>query len=321
MSGSTGINGKSGRLWLLVLALAVGAVLAVYAQTGSFGLSGYDDQIVLRTNSDAPRGISLQSMKRIFKPAGMATYQPLRDLAVETVYEFSGTDPSGYHWFNVLLYAFNLAAVFWLLRVLLPLGGEIWPGGARLWASLGTALFAVHPVHVEAVAWINGNKEMLSGLFYFLGLGFYIRARGSGVLSISYLAGFVCFVLGMLSKPSVAAFPLTVAALEMIWPERSKRISGRMAARLLPYLLPTVLAGLYFSLRTTAAMDSWLQDSMLTHMLSMASVLGHYLITMTIPVNLCHSYPPPVFFRRLRLAPDILSGSGFCTAWRNLDRG
>ncbi len=290
-----GEGGKTARLWLLVLGLSVAAVLAIYSQSGSFGYVNYDDGIITRTSQQIERGLSARSLKRIFTPTGMATYQPLRDLAVEVVYELGGLDPALYHWFNLLLYLATLAAVFRLLTILLPLAGGQWPAGVRLWAALGTAWFAVHPVHVEAVAWMNGSKELLSGMFYFLALGFYIRARGRGLFSAHSLAALLCFLLGMLSKPSVAAFPLVVLALELLFPAADRRI-GRAAVRLVPYLIPTVLATFYFALGTTTARDQWLQESMLIHMLSMASVLGRYLLNMVIPVNLCHSYPPPFFF-------------------------
>lgn len=290
-----GDPGESRRLWLLVFCLSVAAVLAIYVQTGSFGYVNYDDGIITRGNQQIERGLSAGSLKRIFTPAGMATYQPMRDLAVETVYEFSGVSPSGYHWFNLFLYLACLAALFWLLRIVLPLAGRQWPGGTNLWALLGTAWFAVHPVHVEAVAWMNGSKELLSGMFYFLALGFYINARQRGLLSVHYVAGLLCFILGLLSKPSVVAFPLVILALELLFPGDDRRI-GPAVKRLVPYLAPTMLAAFYFALRTTAAMDQWLQESMLIHMLSMASVLGRYLINMAVPLNLSHSYPPPFFF-------------------------
>ncbi len=283
------------RIWLLILLLSAAAVLAIYLQTTSFGYVNYDDKIVTRAGQQIERGLSAGSLERIFTPTGMSTFQPLRDLAVEVVYEFNGLDPSGYHWFNLLLYLASLAALFWLLTVLLPLAGGKWPGGVRLWASLATAWYAVHPVHVEAVAWINGSKEMLSGMFYFLALGFYLHSRRRTLFGVYYLAALLCFLLGMLSKPSVAAFPLVIAALELLFPAPDRR-TGRAVARVIPYLVPTVLAGLYFVFRTTASPDQWLQESMLIHMLSMASVLGRYLLNMGIPVNLCHSYPPPFFF-------------------------
>jgi protein O-mannosyl-transferase len=282
------------RLWLLVLCLGVMAVLTIYLQTASFGFVNYDDAIITRSNHQIERGLSTRTLERIFTPIGGA-YQPLRDLAVEVVYEFNGLKPSGYHLFNLLLYLACLAAVFWLLTILLPLSSSRWPGGVRLWVSLGTLWYAVHPVHVEAVAWMNGNKELLSGMFYFLALGFYIRARGRGLLNVRYLAALLCFLLGMLSKPSVAAFPLVIVALELLFPAADRRI-GRAVVRMVPYLVPTVLAALYFILKTTAVQDQWLQESMLIHMLSMASVLGRYLLNMAVPVNLCHSYPPPFFF-------------------------
>ena len=93
MSYSPATAGRTGYLWVLLLALA--AALAIYKQTLSFGYVGYDDQIITRSGQHIERGISAGSLKRIFVPRSMSTYQPLRDLAVETVYQFSGTNPAG----------------------------------------------------------------------------------------------------------------------------------------------------------------------------------------------------------------------------------
>ncbi|MBW7996773.1 MAG: tetratricopeptide repeat protein [Candidatus Glassbacteria bacterium] len=295
LANDKGLSNRQHRLWLWILAATFAVTVAVYWQTSSFGFVNYDDTVITRSGRQIERGLSPASLKRIFTPVNMATYQPLRDLAVEAVYEFSGTEPAGYHRFNLMLYLANLAAVCWLLNLLLGLFGVEGSGSNRTWAAVGTALFALHPVHVEAVAWMNSGKELLAGLFYFLALGLYIGSRGRSIFSAGYAASWICFVLGMLAKPSGAAFPLVVAALELsAW--SSGRKARETAARISPYLALSVLAGFYFALRTTAAMDSWLQGSGWSHMLSMASVLGRYVLNLLVPVNLCHSYPPPFFF-------------------------
>jgi len=154
--------------------LLVFAVIAIYGQSLWFGYVNYDDTLILNKRWIIYRELSWEGLRNIFTPRGVATYQPLRHLAFALSYRLSGTDPWGYHLFNLLFYLANLLVVYFLLRKLLRLSMNSHFGRAGFWAWLGTLWFAVHPVHVDSVAWMVSNKEMRVGLFFVLALLSYI---------------------------------------------------------------------------------------------------------------------------------------------------
>lgn len=282
------------RWTLLQVLLLVFAVIAVYGQSLWFGYVNYDDTLILDKRWIAYRELSWEGLRKIFTPQGMATFQPLRHLAFALVYRFSGTDPGGYHLFNLLLYLANLLVVYFLLRKLLQLSMDFNSGRAGFWAWLGTLWFAVHPVHVESVAWMISNKELLAGLFFFLAFLSYIKSRQGGLAIGHYLASWLFFLLGLLSKPSVAALPLVVVAFEFLYPRKDTNLKS-LSLKIAPFLALVAVATAYYVFRSSAFTGSFLQGSLSVHFLTICSVLAKYIENLILPVNLSHSYPPPFF--------------------------
>ena len=281
--------------WTLIqVLLLLFAVIAVYGQSLWFGYVNYDDTLILDKRWIASRELSWDGLLKIFTPRGMATYQPLRHLAFALAYRLSGTGPWGYHLINLLLYLANLLVIYFLLRKLLELSINSRSDRAGLWAWLGTLWFAVHPVHVESVAWMISNKEMLAGLFYFLAFLCYIKSRQGGFAVGHYLASWLFLLLGLLSKPSVAALPLVILAFELLYPRRDDTLKA-ISLRIAPFLALVALAAAYYVFRTSAFTGSFLQGSLSVHFLTICSVLAKYVKNLLLPVNLSHSYPPPFF--------------------------
>jgi len=279
---------------LIQILLLVFAVIAIYGQSLWFGYVNYDDTLILNKRWIIYRELSWEGLRNIFTPRGMATYQPLRHLAFALSYRLSGTDPWGYHLFNLLFYLANLLVVYFLLRKLLRLSMNSHSGRAGFWAWLGTLWFAVHPVHVESVAWMVSNKEMLAGLFFFLALLSYIKSRQGGFAVGHYLASWLFLLLGLLSKPSVAALPLVIIAFELFYPRKQSGLK-EVSLRIAPFLVLVAAAAAYHVFRSSAFTGSLLQGSLSVHFLTISSVLARYVKILILPVNLSHSYPPPFF--------------------------
>ena len=268
------------------------ALLAIYAQALWFGYVNYDDLLIQGKRWLAYRELSWEALRDLFSFRSGATYQPLRDAAFALVYRFSGTDPFGYHLFNLILYAANVLVVFFLFRKLLKLSlGSEQKSKIDFWAWVATAWFAVHPVHVEAVAWMVANKELLAGLFYFLSFLSYLTSRERGFSFPFYASSWFFLVFGLLSKPSVAALPLVVIAFELLYLGRDFNWE-KLALRIGPFLVLVAAAAIYYVSSTTAFTGEFLQGSLRVHALTMASVLAKYVKILLFPVNLCNSYPP-----------------------------
>ena len=227
----------SRRTWALALLLVVATLLAYLPALRAGTI--WDDDWYLTEN---PYLDDLAGLGRLWIPGSTPQYYP----AVFTTFWIEkhlwGVAPAGYHLVNVALHALNAVLVSRLAkRLALP--------GAWL---LG-ALFALHPVHVESVAWISERKNVLSGLFYLLAALAYLRfepAKGNGVVARRmgwYSAAFALFVLALLAKSVTCSLPAALI-LFLLWRD------GRVTRRELLPLVPFFAIGLVLALHT-----AWLE--------------------------------------------------------------
>jgi hypothetical protein len=213
--------------WLAAAALAVfAAAVLVHAPTLHYGLiTNWDDpQYVL----DDPwiRAWSLANLGHIFAEPYYGNYLPLHLVSYMVDYGLFGLAPFGYHLQSVLWDGVNAVLALLVTRRLF---------GSLPLAFLAALLFAVHPSHVEVVAWVSARKDLLATAFALLAVWFYDRGGGSRSRG-NYLAGVACFALGMLSKASIAVLPLFLIALDRFHPSRQRVDSWKLViAKQLPY--------------------------------------------------------------------------------------
>ena len=143
---------------------------------------------------------------------------------------WGNSNPMGFHVVNVLLHIAN-ALLIWLICRRLGFS----------WGLLAGAVFALHPVEVESVAWITERKNVLSGLFYLLAVLSYLRFDKSG-RKLFYLGAFGCFVLALLSKTVTCTLPMVL--LLLLW-LRHGRIGGRDLLRMVPFIIVGASLGLF----------------------------------------------------------------------------
>lgn len=274
------------------------AALAAYFNVLGGGFVQWDDALV--TGNLALRGFSPDHLQGILVPAG-ASYQPVRNLALAVVYHFSKLDPFGYLLTNLCLYLLTAALAFRVLESLEELLGN--PGKTRgLVPWIGAALFALHPVHVEAVAWIQGNKDLLAAVFFLGAFLCYLefhKRRGTAAGKY-YILSYLLFLLALGSKPTAAAFPLVILAFDLVLLSQAGNSDARsragtawrLAARHLPYWIPAILLALYFVFITKAMHSEALT---VENFLALPKVLWSYYHLVLLPVGLIHRYPDPVF--------------------------
>jgi protein O-mannosyl-transferase len=211
-------------LWGLILALAV---ILVYQPVWYAGYIWDDDQHVTRLDLRSWAGLG-----RIwFDLAATQQYYPLVHSIFWVEHTFWGDGPLGYHLVNVLLHAFS---AFLLLKILRRL--EV-PG-----AWLAAAIFALHPVQVESVAWVTELKNMLSGVCYFGSALVYLkfdRTRNTK----AYVFSLILFVLGLLSKSVIATLP--AALLVVFWWKRGKLSWKQDVVPLVPFFIAGISSGLF----------------------------------------------------------------------------
>ena len=171
-----GPDGKWTVLGVCVL-LAVAGLL-VFGQTLRHEFVNYDDDLYFSSNYHVQYGLTRSGVAWAFRTMLASNWHPLTWLSLMLDVELFGPGPVGPHLTNVLLHAANTVLLFLLLR---RLTDALWP------SAFVAAVFAIHPLHVESVAWVAERKDVLSGLFFMLTLFFYARfaqatGPGSGTL-------------------------------------------------------------------------------------------------------------------------------------------
>jgi cytochrome c-type biogenesis protein CcmH/NrfG len=202
----------------LFLKVAICAVLiaitwAVFGQTSRYGFVNYDDPAYVSENRQIQAGLSWQNIKWAFTHVHSHNWHPLTTISHMADCQFFGLNPGAHHFVNVLLHSISAVLLFLLLQ-------QITAGPSRtgtIWRSaFVAAVFAVHPLHVESVAWISERKDVLSGLFFMLTLLAYVRYTRKPNVS-RYVTMTILFGCGLLSKPMLVTLPAILLLLDY-WP-------------------------------------------------------------------------------------------------------
>ena len=195
-------------------------VWLVFGQTLRHQFVAYDDQNYVYENPVVTAGLTSNGVRLAFIQPHARNWHPLTTLSHMLDSELFGLNPAGHHLTNVLLHTF---AALLLFSVLSRITGSTWR------SAFVAAIFAIHPLRVESVAWVAERKDVLSAFFFMLTLAAYTRyvARPSAP---RYVAVLVVFCLGLMAKPMLVTLPLLLFALDY-WPLRrfEKRASGEKA--------------------------------------------------------------------------------------------
>ncbi len=241
--------------------LALFAVtLIVFSPALGNGWLDYDDDRNFLNNPHY-RGLGLAQLRFMFTGTIMGHWTPVTWLTLGLDYVLWGMNPLGYHLGNILLHAANAALFFVIARRLL--GAALPTAGAsarRLGALAAAALWALHPLRAESVAWITERRDVLSAFFYLLAALTYLTAVEDGRPRRRrwYLASIALFALGLLSKSMLVSLPFVLLVLD-VYPLR--RLAGQgwrsataraLIVEKLPYLGLAVAAIVW----TSAAMST-----------------------------------------------------------------
>jgi len=205
----------------LICLLLVLLILAVYLPVVGFDFTNYDDPDYVTKNPPVQAGLKWDGVCWAFTHSHSANWHPLTWLSHMADCEVYGMRPGGHHLTNLLLHTANTLLLFLWLR---SMTGALWRSG------MVAALFALHPMHVESVAWIAERKDVLSAFFGLLALwayGNYAKARVPGLgskarelhVSRYYILALVFLALGLMSKPMLVTLPFVMLLLDY-WPLR-----------------------------------------------------------------------------------------------------
>ncbi len=277
---------------LAVCSLLLLAVVVVFRQTVGFDFVNFDDDVYVYENPQLAHGLSAENVVWAFTTNQADNWHPLTWLSYMLDHQFCGLEPWGYHLSNVLLHA---ATAIGLFLVLWRMTGDLWP------SAFVAAVFAIHPLRAESVAWASERKDVLSGLFFMLTLGAYVSYVRHPFSLVRYLAVVLLFALDLMAKPMVVTLPLVLLLLDY-WPlgrtalpphPSSPRRLLRLVVEKLPLLVLSAASSIVTPLaqrRAFAGLDILPLSSRVTNaVVAYVAYLGQFFC----PMGLAAYYPHP----------------------------
>ncbi len=304
---------RSLRWRVAVLCVVLAAItFAVFGQTLTHQFVDFDDGEYVSDNPVVAQGLTLKGTVWAFS-CHAANWHPLTWLSHELDCQLYGLHPGGHHLTNVLLHTATVIALFLVLR---QMTGALWR------SAFVAAVFAIHPLRVESVAWLAERKDVLSGLFFMLTIGAYVRyvrfagtaplerrpttqvaagrASGRFVNTISsrawgrYGVVMLLFALGLMCKPMVVTLPMVLLLLDY-WPLQRmepRKLPGLVLEKL-PLLALSVASGVVTLLAQNKAMPSTAVISVPLRCSNVLVTCMVYLGQMVWPAGLAVIYPYP----------------------------
>ena len=197
------------RIDILICFFLILITFCVYSQVKDHAFVDYDDDSYVTENSNVQKGLTKESVIWAFKSTFVGNWHPLTWLSHMLDVQLFGMNSGAHHIINVLFHIFNTLLLFIVFR---RMTGEIWK------SCFVAAFFALHPLHVESVAWVAERKDVLSTFFWMLTMCSYAlyaeRSRRS-----MYLLSLLFFMLGLMSKPMLVTLPFVLLLLDY-WPLR-----------------------------------------------------------------------------------------------------
>jgi protein O-mannosyl-transferase len=217
--------------------------LAVYLPVLEAAFVTFDDTYYVTGNPVVQSGLTWEGFRWAFTRFHAANWHPLSWLSHMLDCQLYALEPAGHHLTNLLFHTANTLLLFGVLRYLT---GAFWR------SAFVAALFALHPLHVESVAWVAERKDVLSTFFFILTLWAYARyARQSAARCFSfYCLSLVCFACGLMSKPMLVTVPFVLLLLDF-WPLR--RLEAQTQASTIKTLVPLMGEKLPFLLLSAAS--------------------------------------------------------------------
>ena len=281
------MNGRSGSLRLSLLTCLVLAIItfAAFYQVIGHDFINHDDDVYVYGNQHVQQGLTLGSVKWALSAVYVGTWQPVVWLSYMLDRQVFGQGAWGFHLTNLLLHIANVLLLFLVLQIMT----------GKPWRSAFVALlFAIHPLHVESVAWVAERKDVLSTLFWLLTMWAYIRyARDGGVYR--YLGVTVFFVLGLMAKPMLVVLPFVLLLMDY-WPLKRASLGIRkLVLEKVPLLAVALLSGvLTVSAQNAAgALASTETFGLGVRVANALVVYVSYLAKTVWPVGLALPYPYP----------------------------
>ncbi|MGA9355257.1 MAG: tetratricopeptide repeat protein [Terriglobales bacterium] len=276
---------------LVLAALLAAITIVVYSPILTAPFLNYDDSLHVTDNPHTRAGLTWDTVKWAFRTNETSDWHPVTWLSHALDCQLFGLSPAGPHAVNLLLHAANAVLLFLLLA----------SATGFLWRSLAVAaLFALHPINVESVAWISERKDVLSMFFFLLALaayGAYVRRPGI----VNYLLVTLAYAAALMSKAQVITFPFALLLLDY-WPLRRFGFStghsaqpqksfASLIAEKIPWFALSAASALITIRVESEAMQS--KYPLWVRLANAAIAYARYLEKAVWPIHLAPLYPHP----------------------------
>jgi Flp pilus assembly protein TadD len=284
------MNGRRADL-NVVLSVALAALtVVVYAPVRDFAFVNYDDNVYVTENARIGQGLTPDNVSWSLTAFVNGNWHPLTLLSHMLDVRFFGLDPAGHHVMNLALHVVNVLLLFWLL---VGTTMQPWP------AAFVAALFAVHPLNVQTVAWVSERKSLLSTAFWLLALMAHVGYRRRPHATRSMLV-LVSAALALAAKPMAVTLPLTLVLLD-VWPLAMEppgrgSVWSRYGRELAPVLAFAAACGVLTLLaqRAVNAVQTVTAFSLPVRIGNALVSYAWYLKAMVWPAGLAAFYPHPM---------------------------
>ncbi|HZA38419.1 MAG TPA: tetratricopeptide repeat protein [Candidatus Baltobacteraceae bacterium] len=301
--------------WVAAICIALaGVTWTVFGQTLQHDFINYDDNLYIYENPDIVSGLTRPAILWAFTHAHAGNWHPLTSLSHMLDCQVFGLNAGGHHFTNVLLHTLAVVLLFLFLQQVT---------GAPWRSAFVAAVFAVHPLRVESVAWIAERKDVLSGVFFMLTLLAYARYVSGERSLLRYLLVAFFFALGLMAKPMLVTLPLVLLLLDY-WPlcrfgSRSSGKDANFARRstffgLVAEKIPLCLLSLLSSLVTWRVQQAFVRSTseipLLLRIENAIVSYVRYLWQLLWPADLAPFYPhPPAMPLLVVIAAAVLLGA------------
>ncbi len=271
----------------IVVALICLTLLA-YVPLWRSGFINYDDPDYVTENAHVTAGLHADSVRWAFTTFQAGNWHPLTWLSHMLDCQVWGMNPLPHHFTNLALHIANTLLLFVLMRRMT---------GARWTSGLVAAVFAIHPMHVESVAWIAERKDVLCGLFWMLSMLIYVRyaeTNNTPAQRKFYVLTLGCFVLGLLSKPMIVTLPFVLLLMDY-WPlRRLNHLSWRRCAlEKVPFVALSAIVSVItvMAQNKAGAVRDFGALPLATRLENAAVAIFRYIYKLLWPVDLAVLYP------------------------------
>lgn len=277
-----------------------------YFKTLFFDFVNWDDDYYVLNNLQVSNP-TFDNLILFFTQGNTANYHPLTMLSLAFNYLVGGENASGYHLFNLVFHLLNTILLYSLIK-------KIWPEKTYL-PLFVSGIFALHPMHVESVAWISSRKDVLFVFFYLGGLIHYIKYTKNFKVK-SLIITLLFFLFSILSKPTAVIFPIHLLLIDYLV---VRKFSLRLLLEKIPFFIGSILIGLATVYVQSDAGAVSIESYSFIERLQLASyAINMYISKFFIPLNLSSFYPYPTqpFNLFVSASPLILIAILGLGAWR-----